>query len=445
MAARGLDTQGLRVQLEAAFSHPDFARSTWGCVVAGAADGTVLYAKNPRKSLVPASNQKLYVAAAALAALGPDYRSRTEFMTRGTLRDGVLEGDLVVRGYGAFDLTACFPKEEAVSLRAARLNLALDNLATELKGEGIRAVSGRVVADCSPWTDMPRNSHYPSAAPLLFNDNTLNVEVQNSVLSHCPSTLNMFRIIPARSGVAQVRANSAADTIGVNVKYDSTDYWRLESGDPLAYYCGQLRTALEQRGIPVANQYLKAARGPLKPALVTRGFPLREILKGALTWSDNLRAEVLFLSLAYEVEGRANYANGARACRTALATAGMRLADFVPADGSGISRDNRVSAADTVDLLRWLRAEHYDVMRDALAVAGSTGTLKDRLTLRGVKGRIHAKTGSLRGIRAVSGYATTGAGEPLCFAFIGNDIPSDERAWAAIEQACRALCRYDGT
>lgn len=442
--AMGIDTAELRRELKAAFSHPDFARTSWGCVVAGAVDGAVLFAMNPRKPLIPASNQKLYVSAAALARLGPQYRSRTEFVSSSMIRDGVLEGDLVVRGYGAFDLTARYPKREAVVNKAGRLNLALDNLVARLRRQGIRAIRGRVRADCSAWTDMRRNDYYPSAAPLLFNDNTLNVQVDKGRLSYCPFKPYMFKIVPVRSGDAQVRVHGAADTIRVNVRRNSTDYWRLKGGDPAAYYCGQLERALEARDILVENQYLRDASARRRTLVVTRGYALKDLLEGILAWSDNLRAEVLFLTLGYEVEGLANYTNGARACRSALARTGLRLTDFVAADGSGLSRNNRISAAETIDLLRWLRREHYGVVRDGLAVSGTKGTLEDHLERSDIKGRIFAKTGSLRGIRSLSGYARTRAGHPLCFSFVGNGVPSDARAWQAIEKACAAMCAYEG-
>lgn len=442
--APGADVAGLRARLGAVFEHPDFRNAAWGCVVAGAADGAVLFAHNPRHRLIPASNQKLYVAGACLAELGGAYRSKTEFLAAGEVRNGTLHGDLVVRGYGAFDLTARFPRDVPVARKAGRLNAALERLAERLRERGVSRITGRVTGDASAWTDMVRNTHYPSAAALLFHDNTLEIGVTGGRVATCPPERYMFKLLATRAGPAQERA-SGADTIRVNVRQDSTDYWRLRHGDAVAYAAGQIRRGLVAAGLPVDGAY--AARAPSRdatPLLVRRGAPLRDVLKGVLTWSDNLRAEVLFLSLGYEVEGRADYARASRACSSALLRAGLRLPDYVAADGSGLSRDNRVSAIDTVDLLRWLRREHYPVMRSALAVSGRTGTLRKRLAGARVRGRVLAKTGSLRGVRALSGYITTQAGTPLCFAFICNDAPSDARAWAAIESACEAICGAEG-
>ncbi len=435
---------GLRVRLDSIFGHPDFRNAVWACVFADTTNGAMLYARNAELPVVPASNQKLYVAAAALLQLGANYRPCTEFVAQGPLREGVLAGDLLVRGNGAFCLTSRFPRHRPIEARRAVLAVQLDGVAERLKAVGAGRVRGRLLASRAPWTDMGVNARYHSADALLFNENTLDIDVTNGVVRCCPARLHQFRIDGTRDPIAQARVMERGlptDTIRVNPRMPQSGYWRLEHGDPAEYYAACVEEALTLRGIRFDGA--APAASPIEERLLFRlpGLSVAEILPGMLTHSDNLRAEVLLLNLGYAGYGRANYANGARACLEALRSKGLATRVFHPVDGCGLSLENRIGCGETVQVLRRLAAAPVaGAFRTALAVSGTTGSLEDRLQTPALKGRIQAKTGTLSSVTALSGYARTNGGRDLCFSMVCNRIPDGERCWQAIAEALTQVC-----
>lgn len=435
---------GPRAALDAVFAHPDFRRAVWACAVTDARTGAVVYERRADEPVIPASNQKLYTAAAAWLKAGPDDRAFTEYWRRGPLRDGVLDGDLEIRGFGAFCLTARFPRSRDVRERARALETQLDGVAGRLRTAGVREIRGRVTGDRSHWTDMPANPLYRSADALLFHDNTLDVLVTNGVVACCPSRLVGFTVERTPLVRRQERvmgASGPTDTIRVNPSVPDLDYWRLEAADPCAYYATQVRAALEARGIRVGGGDVPEATGEAQRLFRLPGLSLRELLPAMLTHSDNLRAEMVLLNLGYAAYGRASYANGTRACLEVLRERGLVGAAFRPADGCGLSLDNRVTCRDTVRLLTVMAAQSEGAaFREAMAIGGQTGTLDGRLKKDALKGRIQGKSGTLSSVAALSGYAQTASGRTVCFSFVCNRIPDANRCWRAMEDALAILC-----
>ena len=425
--------------LDALFDHDDYVKSTWSCYVSDMKTGETIYELNPDKRMVPASNQKLYVAAAALLGLGPDYRSSTRFFARGPLENGILRGDIVVRGYGAIALTSRYPRSQTASAKNAVLNEQLDELAAKLKASGIVNVLGGLAADNREWTDMLTNEHYPSATALMFNENTLDIHVEDKILRHCPDRLGVFRLNPTvLAGGRQHRLDEGgkpSDTIQVGLAEDNDDYWRLASPIGSSYYLDHLMAVLETRGIFVAGNLLPLARKHQEmPLFQLDGLSLGELVSTMLSHSDNLRSEVVFLNLGYERRGRATYKNAAKACKDLLETHGMKLKRYRPVDGSGLSPRNRVSTRETVELLRTMSLKpHFELFKDALPVAGESGTLARRLSAEGIKGRVRAKTGTIDGVKALSGYAESAGGRQIMFSIICNDSPGSDRCWKTLE------------
>jgi D-alanyl-D-alanine carboxypeptidase/D-alanyl-D-alanine-endopeptidase (penicillin-binding protein 4) len=439
------DDPALKAQLDAVFGHPDFSRAVWACAVTDVETGGVLYERRADEAVIPASNQKLYVAAAAWLRQGPDHRAFTEYWGRGAVRDGVLDGDLILRGYGAFCVSAHFPRSRPVPERERALQAQLDAVVSRLRAAGVGEVRGRVLFDRSRWTDMPSNTHYRAADALLFHDNTLDILVTNGAVRCCPSSLVSFRVEVAAGLGKQQRTlfeGRPTDTLRIDPFASGEDYWRLEAADPCAYYSSQVQAALEQRGLHVTGAQVTAAPDQERLLFRLPGLSLRELLPAMLSHSDNLRAEMVLLNLGYGVYRRANYANGTRAVMEVLGAAGVTHGEYRAADGCGLSIDNRVTCRDTVRLLAMMAVQPDGaVFRSSMAVSGTSGTLEKRLTAEGVKGRVQGKSGTLASVAALSGYAQTGSGRMLCFSFICNRIPDAERCWKGMEEALGLLCR----
>ncbi|HEX8905207.1 MAG TPA: D-alanyl-D-alanine carboxypeptidase, partial [Longimicrobiaceae bacterium] len=168
----------LAARIEAVLSRPSLRRADWGIEVRDAASGRVLYARNADRLFIPASNLKLLVTSTAAHHLAAGYRYRTTVYGTGPVRDGVLEGDLVLYGRG----------DPLISDRGGhRRTEAWEELADSLLARGIRRVSGGVVADDSyfepdhlrpDWERYDLRWWYAAPVGALgFNDNSVQVRI----------------------------------------------------------------------------------------------------------------------------------------------------------------------------------------------------------------------------------------------------------------------------
>jgi D-alanyl-D-alanine carboxypeptidase/D-alanyl-D-alanine-endopeptidase (penicillin-binding protein 4) len=155
--------------------------------------------------------------------------------------------------------------------------------------------------------------------------------------------------------------------------------------------------------------------------------------------SQNLFAEALCKLLGKAASGRASWEAGAEAVDAFLHQNGIHGAGVRVVDGSGLARENRVTARAITELLSVMHEHrHAEVFRNSLAVAGRDGTIRNRL--KDVEGQVLAKTGYIGGVRSLSGYARTKEGKWLAFSIIYNDIPGDVKPFEALQdEACRVL------
>lgn len=332
--------------------------------------GQVVFSRNPTLSLVPASNEKLAVAYASLALLGPGYRFHTDVVGIGAQAADVWTGDLFLKGYGDPTLTLA----------------DIDGLAAKIAAAGIRYVTGAVVGD-ETWFDSRRTG---------------------------PGWKGRFYIneSPPLSALTVARAVYRGKT----------------APKPALAAAALLRQALAARGVLVA----KPARvGKLTAAglvLAADSSPsLAQIVRYMGRESDNHTAELLLKQLGAVELDLGTTAAGARVVRTYLAAAEVPLTGVRLADGSGLSSLDRLTATALVSLLRAGIANPAirDAFLGSLAVAGVDGTLRGRLRTRPARGRVIAKTGTTRLACALSGFVR----DRYAFAVIQNGSPV--ATWAA--------------
>jgi D-alanyl-D-alanine carboxypeptidase/D-alanyl-D-alanine-endopeptidase (penicillin-binding protein 4) len=203
---------------------------------------------------------------------------------------------------------------------------------------------------------------------------------------------------------------------------------RLAAVDnPTRLYVSALREALGRKGIFVAGSALDIDELSPPPdtaaateLIVDRSPPLAEIVDVTLKWSRNGYAETLLVALSDERP--ATSAGGLSVLTSTLRDWGVRDEDYLPRDGSGLSRYDYVSARMLTTLLGhvWADARLREAFRSALPAAGESGTLADRMKDTAAAGRVWAKTGTLSNVRALSGYVVTHDGEPLVFSILVN-------------------------
>ena len=336
--------------------------------------GAVVFERNASLSLIPASNQKLPVAYAALALLGPGYRFHTEVVGSGSLVGDVWHGDLWLRGFGDPTLD---PAD-------------LDALAADVASWGIRRVDGAVVADES-WFDARRTA--PGWRPSFYL-------YESPPLSALVVDRGVYR--------GRVSANPA-----------------LAAGS-------LLRRSLEGAGVRVAGRTRTGVLTTLGlPLARDVSEPLADVVRFMGRESDNYTAETLVKQLGAVFEGRGTTAAGTGVIRTALGDAGIPLAGVRLADGSGLSGLDRLTAAALVALLEAGLAEGglRDAFLQSLAVAGINGTLEDRMESRPARGQVIAKTGTTRTASALTGFVR----DRYAFAVLQNGRPISTY-WARIAQ-----------
>jgi D-alanyl-D-alanine carboxypeptidase/D-alanyl-D-alanine-endopeptidase (penicillin-binding protein 4) len=456
----------LRARLDAIFSRVEFSNSLWGvAVVSLDRGGEPVYERNAGRLCLPASNTKLLTAAAALTALGPEYRYRTRVFTSGLIHKGVLTGDLHIVGSGDPTFAPRFHDGDP----ARRFK----EWAARLKERGVASIRGALVADdrsISPtfgkgwaWDDL----FYGYAAPvsaLQFNENMLQLEIVPGEKPGQPVSLEIdpdLGFLPIRSELLTVEAGSQPD-VEVERGPAETLVVRgsvpLKAGpilqtvaapDPTAYFLTALRRTLRDEGIDVSACGARKARGTESPNGLVLLWeevspPLSEILPPLMKLSQNLYAEALVRTMGLELRGEGSFSKGREVVEGALEELGISRNTYMFADGSGVSRLNLLSADILVRLLQAMQhSERFPYFYNALAIAGVDGTLAGRLKGSKAENNVHAKTGSMAGVRTLSGYVRTADGELLAFSTIANNFLVNGRvAERAQDEALELLANF---
>lgn len=414
-------------------------------VIEEAGSGRSLLAAQERRPVNPASLAKLLTTYAALDRLGPAWTWRTPLWLNGTLRDGVLDGSLVIRGSG--DPTLVIERLWLLLRRVQQL--------------GVREIRGDIVLDRSAFD-------LPAIEPGAFDGEPLrpyNV-APDALLLNYKSVIYGFVPDPAR-GLARVTQQPTLDgapaVIEVPLSPAPCADWRsalkAEFGAAGPRFAGSYPAACGEQSWPVAdprpasyNARLLAAlwremggrlTGRVRegsaptdraPDLEWSSPALAEVVRDINKYSNNLMAQQLFLSLA---ESRpANFERAREAMRAWLLTRlGAMAQDVVLDNGAGLSRESRISALALAHLLQqaWGSPVMSELM-SSLPVSGLDGTLR---RARVGDGRAHLKTGSLRDVAGVAGYVLSDSGRRYVLVAIVNH----DNAQAA-RPALEALVRW---
>jgi serine-type D-Ala-D-Ala carboxypeptidase/endopeptidase (penicillin-binding protein 4) len=431
-------------ELDALLQDSLFLDAHWGVLIRSLRSGETLYARNAERNFMPASALKAVTGAVALELLGPEHRFSTEILATGPVRDGVLRGDLVVRGGGDPTLSGRFHTPPRALFLA---------WADSLRSRGIQRVGGGVVGVDAVFTDPPHGRgwmwddlHATYAAEiggLVFNEGAAQLHVHPGSRAGGPAVVTLSpatgylrivnRVVTGQPGdsawltLAREPAGPGVILTGL-VPTDTSLARAVAVRDPARYFVTVLRETLREAGITVDGPIQVEADRPegelqaasLLPLFTYRSPPLREILPAMLHPSQNLMAEMLLRSLGAETAGRGSAVAGSEAVRRFLES---RRAPPVTrmADGSGLSTYNLVSPRSLAELLLVMATgENAEVWMEALPAAGVHGTLAGRLRGTPLEGSVRAKTGTLTGVRALAGYLPTEAGDTLVFVFLVN-------------------------
>jgi D-alanyl-D-alanine carboxypeptidase/D-alanyl-D-alanine-endopeptidase (penicillin-binding protein 4) len=334
--------------------------------------GRTLFARNPDLPLAPASNEKLVVAFSALTELGPGYRFHTAVLSDGQPVAGTWEGDIVLKGFGDPTLSSA----------------GLKKLALQLKAQGIRRITGRIVGDES-WFDTKRTA---------------------------PGWKRGFFL------------NESPPLSALVVDGDFYDHHLALR--PAIAAAGRFRQMLRAVGISSGPVALGRAPADANILAEVESSPLDTVIKHMDLTSDNFVAEMVVKEIGAETGGAGTTAAGLRVALADLGSAEVPVTGVKLYDGSGLSLDDRLTANTIASLLLviWRDPKLRTPIFDSLPVAGESGTLHDRMQYRPARGAVRAKTGTTDLATALSGYVR----RQYAFSVLDNGYPV---SWTASRRA----------
>jgi serine-type D-Ala-D-Ala carboxypeptidase/endopeptidase (penicillin-binding protein 4) len=364
----------LQKRLARALVVPRVRPSQTGALAVELSTGQTVYAQNAAVPFAPASNEKLPVTLTALAVLGPAFRFETDVLGEGSQEGAVWHGSLVLQGHGDPTLSSG----------------DLKRLALELRGLGLRRVTGGVVGDES-WFDSRRTA--PGWKPSFYVNES-----------------------PPLSALAVDRAH----------------YHGAVSAQPALGAALAFRDTLRTAGIAVTGRPTTGRADAEAFPLVSVTSPtLATIVRSMDLESDNFTAELLLKELGAIEADRGTTAAGAAVVTKELATADVPLAGVRIVDGSGLSSLDRLTPNALVGILEaaWVTPQVRTRFLAALPVAGVSGTLHDRMRRAPARGNVVAKTGTTSIASALSGFVRG----RYVFAVVHNGHPVSSW-WARVAQ-----------
>ena len=439
------------------------AHGVWGVHVRSLDRGDVLFAYNANKLMMPASNMKILTLAAAAERLGWDHRFTTTLETRAGLADGVLQGDLVVRGGG----------DPTISTRGKRNEIVFDEWAAALRAAGITSIDGRIVGDDQAFDDEGVGPGWSwdyleagYAAPigaLQYNENTADllaapgaVAGGAAIVQLSPGSgltvVNRVRTIEAGTDVrgsinVQRRIDRPVLEVSGTLPLGAPAVTRTVAViNPTLFFAQSLKDALIARGIMVAGEAVdiddvaaeltQDYESPDSRVLVsTPSPPLREIATVLMKISQNQYAETFLKASGAASGGLGTTSAGRRAASETFGAWGIPPDGYLMSDGSGLSRYNYVAPATITTILAKMHGDHRhrDAFLATLPIAGKDGTISTRMRRSRAEGNAVAKTGSIANVRSLSGYVKARNGETLAFSILANDflVPAATVNWIA--------------
>ncbi|MEG4057807.1 D-alanyl-D-alanine carboxypeptidase/D-alanyl-D-alanine-endopeptidase [Microcoleus sp. Pol7_B2] len=420
----------LGAQVDAIANRPEFSRSRWGILIQPLSSTTTLYSRDATKYFIPASNAKLLTTAAALQKLGADFRIKTSVYSGEN-------GSLYVAGRGD------------PSIAEAQLK----SLAQQLKQRGISQVNqligddsyfqGSAVNPNWEWEDAQAGYGAPINS-LIFNQNAIDLLLSPQAIGQPlkvtfaePKLANQWQLQNNTVTVAQ----NESEFIEVGREFDRpiirVSGQLKVGGEPESAYVAVVnpannflqyfQQALVAEGIPVKQSLVASASRNLNQELATvESPPLAELVRETNRESNNLYAEVL-LRLLGKVTGKMPVPqedtgeSGLKELKAVLTQLGVNPNSYILADGSGLSRHNLITPEALVETLRFMaNSPAASIYRQSLSIAGESGTLKNRFNNTPNRVMLQAKTGTMSGVSALSGYIEVPNYEPLVFSIIVN-------------------------
>jgi len=419
------------------------AGSRWGMMIQSSLSETILYQRNPDQFFIPASNVKLFITAAALNELTPQFKLITPIFTQGTAPE-LQTLQIIGKGNPALNSND------------------LEQLAETLNQKGVRSIATLILETGyfdSPginptweWEDV--YAAYGTAVnSLILDENAVTLTLR-------PQKVGEVVQVDWDNDIAasQWQLNGEAMTAPANTAYRvelqrkfgtsqlnlsgklpqdiETDVWQLAIPNPDHYFRDVFLTKLGEQGIKVKQvQFSDSDLLPVagEPMIELASPAVSQLIQAVNRNSNNLYAEALLKVLLAQTQEAV--------IKEQLTQLGVSPNHYYLADGSGLSRRNLATPRAIAQLLQgMLNSENFEFFQSSLAVAGVNGTLENRFQGSSLQGNLRGKTGTLTGISALSGYLNPAHYQPLVFSILLNHSQhsaSEQRAM--IDEIIRLL------
>ncbi len=437
----------------------DFEAATIGLSVRKCTTNEVIYEFNSKKSVSPASILKLISTGLIISELGTDFRFKTKLEYDGTIENGVLNGNIYINGGG----DPSFGSERFGS----NLDFLLNEIYLKIKQFGISKIDGRIIGDGTifsknavpdSWTWGDLGNYYGATANgLNVAENELNVNFSTNLS------------LGSQAEITSIYPNLSYFNFKNEVFIDSKG-----TGDKTIFYSSPLSSNFILKGsVPQNNGNFKVKGSILNSELAMAflieqrlkkdsvfcsqsaiskadlGFntynqrfmiyefnspPLNELIKVTNHESLNLYAEAFAKMISFEKTKDSSPNGIANYLKMATQNKGIDVLGFKPKDGSGLSPSNFVTANFMTDFLQKMSFDYnFDSFLKSIPTVGVSGTVKNLCKNSKESGNIQAKSGSIEGTRAYSGYFLKN-GERYSFAFIFNQYEDAKIARQVLEK-----------
>ncbi len=420
---------------------------TLGVLISSAGTSETLVGINPDQSLPPASTLKLVTTATALEVLGENFTFETYLEHDGILSDGILRGNLYIRGTGDPSLGSPRFKDRTDSATV------FNNWLLAIRNAGIRAIQGRIFADAGyfdprgigdswEWGDVA-NAYGAGISGLNWNENACRLYFRTGartgdaaqllrVEPALPDTryLNLVTTGPPGSGdKTLIRPSGHARMLVIDgtVPRSKREYSiRGAIFNPELLLAGFFTEFLISNGIRVGDKAAvwipsgipsgtEPGTAPARKTLHThRSPPISDLCRQTNWWSLNLYAEALLKMTAKKMTGKTDFKSAAEALTSFWILKGVNVSGMLLKDGSGLSGTALMTPRNITDILNAAaRFRSFPLFYESIPVAGESGTVRSKSFGRNLN--IRAKSGSIEGTRAYAGYINTRSGSRLSF------------------------------
>lgn len=446
--------------------------AAWGIQATDLKTGKTLFQLNPGHYFVPASNTKLFSTSLALTRLGSAYTFETRVTAAGAPdADGVIAGDLSLVGGGDPNLSGRTLPYQMGAAPGDPLS-PLDDLAAQVAAAGVKRVNGDIVGDDRLYVwepygagwgiDDPLYDYGAPVSALTVDDNAFRIHVGPGPSAGATAVLELIpaveyyaidnRIRTAEGGERHIHYSREPGSMtlelwGTIPLLDQGQDLSLGIEDPARYAAIAFRQLLAAHGVTVAGNAVARHAYPYELADLRQGgafsrqsvpqqsgdssvtlarrvsAPLIEDLRVTAKVSQNLHAELDLRAVGKAKRNIGSVEAGLEELKSFLAEAGVPADEYTIHDGSGLARLNLVTPGAVVQLLKHMYAgPQRENFLSILPVGGLDGTLNSRFPNPALAGRIHAKTGSLTHVSALSGYAQRANGDWMAFSILVNNF-----------------------